>query len=54
LDCEERTIWIVDAHRNGKRFIVHADEILTAFMELEAAARKFDADCAIPNNASAL
>ena len=31
-----RTIWIADAHRNdGKRFIVHADEILTAFVELE-------------------
>jgi hypothetical protein len=33
-----RTIWIVDAHRDdGKRFIVHADEKLTAFGELEAA-----------------
>ena len=21
-----RTIWIADAHRDGKRFIVHADE----------------------------
>ena len=31
-----RTIWIVDAHRDdGRRFIVHADEILTAFVELE-------------------
>jgi hypothetical protein len=29
-------MWIADAHRdNGKRFIVHADEKLTAFMELE-------------------
>ena len=26
---------IVDAHRNGKRFIVRADEKLTAFLELE-------------------
>jgi hypothetical protein len=35
-----RTIWIADAHRdNGKRFIVHADKLLTAFMELEAAIR---------------
>jgi hypothetical protein len=35
LDCEWRTIWIADAHRgDGKRFIVHADEILTAFLEL--------------------
>ena len=31
-----RTIWIVDAHRgDGKRFIVHADEKLSAFTELE-------------------
>ena len=32
LDREGRTIWIVDAHRDGKRFIVHADEKLTAFV----------------------
>jgi hypothetical protein len=33
-----RTIWIADAHRDdGKRFVVHAEEILTAFLELEAA-----------------
>jgi hypothetical protein len=37
LDCEGRTIWIVDAHRDdGKRFVVHADEIQTAFLELES------------------
>jgi hypothetical protein len=31
-----RTIWIVDAHRDdGNRFVVHAEEKLTAFMELE-------------------
>ena len=29
--------WIVDAHGYGKRFIVRADEILTAFVELERA-----------------
>jgi hypothetical protein len=29
-----------DAHRdNGKRFVVHADEKLTAFIELESAIR---------------
>jgi hypothetical protein len=40
LDSEGRTIWIVDAHRgDGQRFIVSADEILTAFLELEAAIR---------------
>jgi hypothetical protein len=37
---EERIIWIADAHRgDGKRFVVHADEKLTAFLELEAAIR---------------
>ena len=36
IDCEGRTIWIVDAHRDdGRRFIVRADELLTAFVELE-------------------
>jgi hypothetical protein len=31
-------IWIADAHRDdGKRFIVRADEKLTAFLELERA-----------------
>jgi hypothetical protein len=40
LDVQGRTIWIVDAHRDdGKRFVVHADEILTAFLELESAIR---------------
>jgi hypothetical protein len=38
IDSEGRTIWIVDAHRdNGKRFVVRADEMLTAFIELQAA-----------------
>ncbi len=33
-------MWIVDAHRgDGKRFVVHADEKLTAFVELESAIR---------------
>jgi hypothetical protein len=37
IDSSGRTIWIVDAHRDdGERFVVHADEILTAFVELEA------------------
>ena len=36
IDSNGRTIWIVDAHRDdGKRFIVRADELLTAFVELE-------------------
>ena len=39
LDLEGRTVWIVDAHGYGKRFIVREDEILTAFVELESAVR---------------
>jgi hypothetical protein len=36
LDLEGRTIWIVDAHRgDGRRFVVHSDEKLSAFVELE-------------------
>jgi hypothetical protein len=36
VDSEGRTIWIVDAHRgDGRRFIAHADEKLSAFVELE-------------------
>ena len=37
LDVEGRTIWIVDAHGYGKRFVVRSDEKLTAFLELESA-----------------
>ena len=41
VDCEGRTIWIVDAHRDdGKRFVVHADEKLSAFVELEKVTRE--------------
>jgi len=40
IDSNGRTIWIADAHRDdGKRFVVRADEKLTAFVELEAAIR---------------
>jgi hypothetical protein len=38
IDSQGRTIWIADAHRDdGRRFIVRADEKLTAFLELERA-----------------
>jgi hypothetical protein len=38
VDSHGRTIWIADAHRDDrKRFAVHADEKLTAFMELQSA-----------------
>jgi len=40
VGSQRRTIWIVDAHRDdGKRFVVRADEKLTAFLELESAIR---------------
>jgi hypothetical protein len=33
-------MWIAEAHRdNGKRFVVRAEEKLTAFLELESAIR---------------
>jgi len=41
LDVEGRTIWIVDAHRDRNRFTVRADEIQTAFLELQRAIHKF-------------
>jgi hypothetical protein len=41
IDVEGRTIWIVDAHGYGKRFIVRAEEILSAFLELERAIHQF-------------
>ena len=41
LDSQGRTIWIADAHRgDGRRFIVRADEKLTAFVELESALKR--------------
>jgi hypothetical protein len=42
VDSEGRTIWIVDAHRgDGKRFVVRADEKVTAFVQLESAIQTF-------------
>jgi hypothetical protein len=41
LDVEWRTIWIVDAHGYGKRFMVRADEMLIVFLELERAIHQF-------------
>ena len=39
VDSEGPTIWIADSHRDGKHFVVRADENLTAFVELETAIR---------------
>jgi hypothetical protein len=47
IDSNGRTIWIVDAHRgDGKRFVVRADEKLTAFLELKSAVEPFSASFA--------
>jgi hypothetical protein len=51
VDSSGRTIWIADAHRgDGKRFVVHAEELSTAFMELERAIR--DNSLQNPNESS--
>ena len=39
IDQNGRTVWIVDAHRDRKRFVARADEKLTAFLELESTIR---------------
>jgi hypothetical protein len=45
VDSSGRTIWIADAHRDdGKRFVVRADEKLTAFVELKRAIYEFALD----------
>ena len=42
IDSNWRTIWIADAYRgDGKRFVVRADEKLTAFLETERAIHRF-------------
>jgi hypothetical protein len=37
IDSNGRTIFIADAHRDGKRFVAWSDEKLTPFVELESA-----------------
>ncbi len=40
IDSNGQTIWITDAHRDdGQRFIVHADDKLIAFVDLDVAIR---------------
>jgi len=40
IDSNGRTIWIAEAHGDdGQRFVVLAEEKLTAFLELESAVR---------------
>jgi hypothetical protein len=55
VHSSRRTIFVDDAHRgNGKRFVVRADQKLTAFVELEFGDQRlvlinrpvrFDSDC---------
>jgi hypothetical protein len=41
IDSNGRTIFIADAHRgDGKRFVAHADEELSAFLELQRITRE--------------
>ena len=40
LDKFHYLSWIVDAHLDGKHFVLRADEKLTAFLALEAAVRQ--------------
>jgi hypothetical protein len=43
VDSRRRTIIVAGAHRgDGQRFIVRADEKLTAFIELETVIRVLD------------
>jgi hypothetical protein len=43
----------LQAHRDdGKRFVVHADEKLTAFLELQSATRRASVEFSLFRNAS--
>jgi hypothetical protein len=45
VDLSGRTIFVADAHRDdGKRFVVSADEKLTAFLEIERQVGRSDGD----------
>jgi hypothetical protein len=47
VDFRGRTIWIADTRREGKRFVLRADEKLTAFLELKPAVCKNRIDIAV-------
>ena len=52
VDRKGRTIWIVDAQGYGRRFIVCAEEKLTAFSELGSAIHNFAVSLIVqPNDA---
>ena len=48
VDREGQAMFLAEAHRdNGKRFVAHAEEKLTAFVELEAGIRGSPESCRI-------
>jgi len=45
INSNGQTIFVADAHRDdGRRFIVHADELPTAFVALQTAIHEFAVD----------
>jgi hypothetical protein len=50
IDSNGRTIWIAYAHRDGKRFIVPADEKLTTFRGGRAAVKNAAPSDSKPKN----
>ena len=44
MNPEGRDIFVVQSHRDGKRFIVRADEERAAFVELQSAVRACERD----------
>jgi hypothetical protein len=46
VNSHGRTIFVADAHRDdGKRFVVRADEKLSAFIELKSRQKKLSRGC---------
>jgi hypothetical protein len=53
IDREGRTIFVADAHRDdGKRYVAHADDKLTAIVELESAIRPVSVELSLLRNRS--
>jgi hypothetical protein len=41
VEVEGQMIWIVDTHSYAQRFLVRADQMLTAFLELQRGINDF-------------
>ena len=39
MDFEGRDVFVIDAHRDGKRVIIRSDERLAAYVEVERATK---------------